>query len=95
MTPPDPPRRRYTTRIEIDHHDLDELLTELHIVLTNMAVDWARAGDQAPYRRQIGGGRIIEITEHQGHVSKADYPAALDAWWRARKAEHAKEGTAS
>lgn len=85
MDKPDPPKKRYTTTIIIDHHDGDHLFKILLGITMNDSIDWVRAGDRMPYAQSVGGQRTIRHVKHDDYVPEAKYNDALMEWHRATR----------
>jgi len=83
----DPPQKRYRTTFVIDHHDADHLNEILHRLSINHVVDWFRSDGRPPYHKSTDGEVSTTIEEAADYVTKDQYPEALDAWWKAERAE--------
>lgn len=88
MDRPDPPKKRYTTTIIIDHYDADHLSQRLESIIMNDVFEWYRR-DGMPYIESVSGDRIIRHVEHDEYVPEEGYNDALMEWNRAtRKARY-------
>lgn len=84
-----PPKRRFTMTIEVDADNtarMSEVLSQIDYEL------WSRPDSECDL--VSGGGYRLRIVEHPDGLTGADYDAALDAWWEAKRASRRSASSA-